>query len=145
MHIVGVRGDKWCYITNGAEIYTAEEDVRYYSEPPRFRIGPDGTKIVERNNGSNRFLRLNLSMEELGVKCQREGVELRGKVSGSEKLEKTFWPAAIGGGVGALIGGPVGAAVGAGLVGWISSNSDFEPERLEEVFNHAREKLKLKG
>ncbi|GEM_PF-6096760 len=142
MYIVGVRGDKWCYITNGAEIYTAEQDVRYYSEPPRIRVDRDGTKVVERDSGSNRFTKLDLSMEELRVRCQREGVELRGKLTGFEKLEKAFGSAAFGGGVGALIGGPVGAAIGAGVISLITSSSDFKPERLEEIFVHARKKCK---
>jgi hypothetical protein len=141
MYIVGLRGGKWCYITNGADIFSAEEDVRYYSEPPKLRVERNGAKVVERNTGSNRFTKLILSMANFEAKCLKEGVELRGKVTGSEKLGKSFGPATIGGGIGALIGGPVGAAIGAGVVGWISSNSDFEPERLEDVFNNSQKKF----
>jgi len=142
MYIVGVSGGKWCYITNGVEVYTAEEDVRHYSEPPNLRIEHDGTKTVERNTGSNRFTKLILSMSDFKAKCSAEGVELRGKVTGSEKLGKSFGPATIGGGIGALIGGPVGAAIFAGAVGWLSSSSDFEPERLMNVFNNAQGEFK---
>ena len=125
MIAVGVKNGTWRYITDGAAIYTADGDVRHYSQPPGFRVDRDGTKVVERNGGENRIKKVAISIEEFRSLCQREGIELRGSVTGSEKLGKAAGPATIAGGIGALIGGPVGAAVGAGLVGWVASNSDF--------------------
>ncbi len=139
MYIVGVRGGKWCYITNGVEFYTAEEDVRHYSEPPRLYVKRDGTKSAGQNTENNRFTKLILSMAKFEAKCSIEGVEIRGKVTGSERVGQSFGPTTIGGAIGALIGGPVGAVIGAGAVGWLYSSSDFEPERLKEVFNIAQE------
>lgn len=124
MHLVGVRSGKWCFITDGSEIYTAEEDVRYFSEPP----------------ASNRVKRVFMTIEAFRDYCASQNIELRGHVTGSEKLEKVFGPAAIAGGIGALVGGPVGAALGAGIVGWLSSNSDFKPEQLANVFLTAKDK-----
>jgi len=46
----------------------------------------------------------------------------------------------IAGGIGALLGGPIGAAVGLGIAGWSSSNSEFEENRLAEVFGTAKQK-----
>lgn len=126
MHLVGLNGERWLFITDGSEIFTAEEDVRYYSEPP----------------GSNRINRLSMTIEEFREYCSSQNIELRGRVTGSEKLNKAFAPVAVAGGIGALVGGPVGAAIGAGILGWLSSNSDFEPERLAEVFLVAKEKSK---
>ena len=126
MHLVGVRGGKWCFITDGSEIYTAEEDVRHYSEPPR----------------SNRVKRVQMTLEAFRDYCESQKIELRGGVTGSEKLEKAFGPAAIAGGIGALVAGPVGAALGAGIFGWLSSNSDFDPNQLGRVFLTAKEKCK---
>jgi len=83
-----------------------------------------------------------MTLEAFRDYCSSQNIELRGRVTGSEKLEKAFGPAAIAGGIGALVGGPVGAALGAGLLGWLSSNSDFEPERLAEAFLKAKEKSK---
>jgi hypothetical protein len=80
-------------------------------------------------------------MDNLRDRCKREGVELRGKATGVEKIEKSFGPATVGGGIGALFGGPVGAAIGAGVAGWFSVNSDFETKHLEEVFNSAKQKF----
>lgn len=139
MHMVGLRGDKWCYITDGTEFYTAEEDVRYYSEPPRVCTNRNGTKTIGSSCGTNRIIKLNISMNDFLRLCERERVELRGKATRVEKLEKGLGPAAIGGGVGALLAGPVGATIGAGVCGWASSHSDFEAARLEEVFTRVRE------
>lgn len=125
-HLVGVKSGRWLFITDESEIFTAEEDVRHYSEPP----------------GSNRIKRFSMTVEKFREYCLFQNIELRGRVTGSEKLDKAFAPAAIAGGIGALIGGPVGAALGTGILGWLSSNSDFEPERLAEVFLGAKEKCK---
>lgn len=140
MIAVGVKNGTWRYITDGAAIYTADGDVRHYSQPPGFRVDRDGTKVVERNGGENRIKKVAISIEEFRSLCQREGIELRGSVTGSEKLGKAAGPATIAGGIGALIGGPVGAAVGAGLVGWVASNSDFEPDQLQSVLARVKEK-----
>lgn len=100
MIAVGVKSGIWRYVTDGVSIYTAESDVRLYSQPPSFRVDRDGTKIVERNGGENRITKVAMSFEQFSVHCQTEGIKLRGSVTGSEKLGKAAGPATIGGAIG---------------------------------------------
>lgn len=139
MIAVGVKSGAWKYITDGVFIYTAERDVRYYSQPPGFWVDRDGTKVVESDSGENRITKVSMSFEQFRAHCQKEGIELRGSVTVSDKLGKAAGPATIGGGIGALIGGPVGAAIGVGVMGWLASSSDFEPKNLRSVLARVME------
>ena len=137
---IGIKNGTWRYVGDGIEIYTAEVDVRHHSQPPDFRVDKYGVRIIERGLGANRITRVAMSLDHFRVHCQREHIEVRGNVTKSEKLGSAAGPATIAGGIGALIAGPVGAVIGAGIVGWVTSNSDFEPQQLQSVFRRVKEK-----
>ena len=130
MYRVGVKETRWLFVTDGLEIYGAEDDVRYYSVPPSI----------------NRISRLLLTQAEFARHCASNNIELRGCVTVSEKAKQISGPAAVGGILGALFAGPVGATLGAGAAGWLYSGSDFTNEHIAGVFNRAKaEQIKWKN
>lgn len=130
MYQVGVKEGNWLFVTDGQEIYGAEDDVRHYSGP---QLPDPGYRPR-----TNRITRLVLTQAEFARHCASHNIELRGCVRVSEKATQISGPAAVGGILGALVGGPVGAMLGAGVAGWIYSDSDFTKENIASVFNHAK-------
>lgn len=130
MYQVGVRNGNWLFVTDGLEIYGAEDDVRHYSGP---HLSDPGYRPR-----TNRITRLMLTQAEFARHCASNNIEVRGCVTVSEKAKQISGPAAAGGILGALFGGPVGAVLGAGITGFISSGSDFTNENIANVFNRAK-------
>src|SRR5437879_6080834 len=130
MYQVGVKEGKWLFVTDGLEIYGAEDDVRHYSGP---QLPDPGYRPR-----TNRITRLVLTQAEFARYCASNNIELRRCVTVSEKVEQVSKPAAVGGILGALFGGPVGAVLGAGVAGWLNSDSDFTNENIARVFNCAK-------
>lgn len=130
MYQVGVKDGNWLFVTDGLEIYGAEDDVRHFSGPQLY-----GSSY---RPPTNRITCLVLTQAELARHCASNNIELRGCVRVSEKAKQISGPAAVGGILGALVGGPVGAALGAGFAGWLYSSSDFTNENIASVFNRAK-------
>lgn len=124
---VGVKqGGTWMFITDGMEIYTAEDDIRRTSSPP----------------SNNRIYRVALTQEELAGQCASNGHTLRGRGTGIERIRHGTRPVIIGGLLGGILGAPmggfaIGAILGAVLVAWMSKPSDFTEERLAQWFEKA--------
>lgn len=115
MYRVGIKEGSWVLITDGNEIYSAENDVRHHS-------GPQSAEDYSRGLlQCNRIYQLNLTRAELERHCASNNIAVRGCITTGEKAKQISGPAAVGGVVGALVGGPVGAVVGAGIAGGFSS------------------------
>ncbi|MDP1947343.1 MAG: restriction endonuclease [Nitrospirota bacterium] len=130
MYQVGVKGGNWLFVTDGLEIYGAEDDVRYSSGP---QLPDPGYRPR-----TNRITRLVLTQAEFARHCASNNIELRGCIRVNEKAKQISGPAVGGGILGALFGGPVGAVLGAGVAGWLYSGSDFTDENIASVFNRAK-------
>ncbi|MBU3600038.1 restriction endonuclease [Polynucleobacter sp. 30F-ANTBAC] len=130
MYQIGLKNSAWVLITDGNEIFTAEEDVRYYTKPCSPGCGP----------GKNRFSRMSLSQDQLVEYCKQNQITLRAAVGVMEKTKRIIGPSTLAGGLGALVGGPIGAALGFGIAGYISSQSDFELKNIVSKFENAKRK-----
>lgn len=138
MHKIGIKQGKWLIITDGNEVFRAEEDVRYYPKPPRIKTKNNDEQYIEGGGEANRIDKITLPQSEFVFHCVSQGMEVRGCVTTGEKAKKIFGPATIGGIVGAVVGGPIGAAVGAGITGWFASGSDFNQENISSAFERAQ-------
>lgn len=133
MYQVGVKEGNWLFVTDGLEIYGAEDDVRHYSGP---QLPDPGYRPR-----TNRITRLVLTQAEFARHCASNNIELRGCVTVSEKAKQISGPVAVGGILGALVGGPLGATLGAGVTGWLYSGSDFTNEHIAGVFDRVKADL----
>ena len=142
MYKIGIKQWKWLIITDGNEVYQADEDVRFYSKPPDIGDNAMG-HFLKKPTEENRVIKSHVSQINFDNYCQSNGLEVRGCTTSGEKVKKMTIPVAIGGILGAVVGGPVGAAAGAGISGWFASGSDYNIEKIGSAFlrakDHARE------
>jgi Holliday junction resolvase-like predicted endonuclease len=136
MYLIGLINNGWRYITDGNVIYHSEIDVRFSSAPPY--IGPDAWFHTLHPNGENRINTVSISQAEFLPHCRKNNIIVRSVATPTEKLRKGSGPAAIAGLAGALFGGPIGAVIAAGLTGYFSSGSDFEPKKVASAFERAK-------
>jgi restriction system protein len=138
MYLVGIKEDHWVLITDGKEVYRAEDDVRYYSNTPIFTTRRQ-KRIIDTAYATNRIDKIDINTPLSFRKyCEVEDIEVK-EVNVEKKLRKMAGPAALWGTIGAAVIGPVGAVAGAGIAGWLNSApSNFCYENLREVFERAK-------